>query len=212
MLNRFFNADNPFWNSMGNIFDVFVLNMLWLICCLPVFTIGPSTTAFYYGMINLARGEEHYVSKDFFRSFVQNFKQGICLGIPLTALGAFLALDIYMCYRSGTGIYTFFMVFFAVIFLFLSFVTLYSFPLLAKFEKKNKEILVWAFVLSIQHLGRSLLMLAAVAAGIWICHILPGLIFIVPGLTVEFHAVLTASALKDYLETKDAEVIQDEND
>ena len=103
MLNRFFNADNPFWNSMGNIFDVFILNMLWLICCLPVFTIGPSTTAFYYGMINLARGEEHYVSKDFFRSFVQNFKQGIGLGIPLTALGYLYVLsfrdrDLYLFY------------------------------------------------------------------------------------------------------------------
>lgn len=199
MMDKLFNADTPFWQAMERIFDVFVLNSLWLLCCLPIFTIGPSTTAFYYAMINMVRGEETSVSKDFFRSFKQNFKQGLFLGIPITAIGAFLLVDIRMCYHAGTGIYTFFMVFFAAIFLFWAFITLYSFTLLAKFEKKNQEIVTWAFVLSIKHIGHTLLMLAIVVCGIWVCHILPGLIFIVPGLVVEFHAVLMSSVLKPYL-------------
>lgn len=199
MMSKIFNAETPFWQAMEKIFDIFILNSLWLLCCLPIFTIGPSTTAFYYAMLNLIRGEETSVSKDFFRSFKQNFKQGVFLGIPLTAIGAFLLIDIRMCYHSGTGVFTFFMVFFATIFLFWSFITLYSSPLLSKFEKKNLEIVTWAFVLSIKHIGRTLLMLAMVVAGIWICHIIPGLIFIAPGLVVEFHAVLMASILKPYL-------------
>lgn len=184
---------------MGRIFDVFVLNVLWLLCCLPVFTIGPSTTAFFYAMINLVRGEDHSVSQDFFHSFRQNFKQALLLGIPLTAIGAFLALDISMSYHAGTGIYTFFMVFFGVIFLIWAFVTLYAFPLLAKFDKKNTEILVWAFTLSIKHLGKTLFMLFVLAVGLWACHILIGLIFIVFGLVGEFQAVMIASILKPHL-------------
>lgn len=199
MMDKLFNADTPFWQAMEKIFDIFILNTLWLLCCLPIFTIGPATTAFYYAMINMVREEETSVSKDFGRSFKQNFKQGVCLGLPLTAIGAFLLIDIRMCYNSGTGIYTFFMVFFAAIFMFWAFITLYAFPLLAKFEKKNLEIIVWAFTLSIKHLGRTLLMLFALAAGMWICHIMPGLIFIAPGLIALFHAFMITALLKPYL-------------
>ncbi len=205
MFDRFFNQDTPFWNEMGNIFDIFILNTLWLICCLPVITIGPSTTAFYYAMIQLARGESGSVSKDFFRSFKQNFKQGISLGIPLLALGLFLIIDIRMCYHAGTGIYSFFMFFFAAIFLFWLFITLYAFPILAKFDKKNREILLWAFVLSIRNLWRTLLMIAVLAFGLWTCHILIGLIFIAPGLIVWCNAHLAVSALKSYLPNPCAE-------
>lgn len=199
MFDRFFNAGNPLWVGMGRIFDVFVLNVLWLLCCLPVFTIGPSTTAFFYAMINLVRGEDNPVSRDFFRSFRQNFKQGICLGIPMTAVGAFLYLDITMSRRAGTGIYTFFMVFFAILFLMWAFLALYVFPLLAKFDKKNGELLAWAFTLSLRHLGKTLLMLLVLVFGLWACHILPGLIFIAFGLVGQFCAGIIASILKPHL-------------
>ncbi len=199
MFDRFFNSGNPLWAGMGRIFDVFVLNLLWLLCCLPVITIGPSTTAFFYAMINLVRGEENVISRDFFRSFRQNFKQALCLGIPMTAVGIFLYLDITMSRRAGTGIYTFFMVFFAILFLVWAFMALYAFPLLAKFDKKNGELLAWAFTLSIKHLGKTLLMLLVLAFGLWACHILPGLIFIAFGLVGQFQAGIIASILKPYL-------------
>ena len=198
-MNKIFRSDNPFWMGMGSIFDIFVLNLLWLLCCLPIVTIGPSTTALFYAMMSLVRGEGGYVSHDFFHSFRQNLKQGIFLGLPLTAVGAFLMLDISLCYHAGTGIYTFFMVFFAVLFLFWLFVALYAFPLLAKFEKKNKEIVIWAFVLSIRNLGRTLLMIIVLALGLWACHILPGLVFIAFGLICRFQAASILTILKPYL-------------
>lgn len=198
-MDRLFNPDSPFWLGMGKLFDIFILNTLWLLCCLPLITIGPATTACFYAMIHLVRDEGFSVSQDFFRSFKQNLAQGIRLGVPLTLTGVFLMADVWMCYRSGNGIYTFFMVFFAVMFLLWSFVTLYAFPLLAKFEKKNQEILIWAFTLSIKHIGLTLLMLLVSAFAIWVCHILPGLIFIAFGLVCEFQSVLIASILKPWL-------------
>ena len=199
MFNRMFNDNNPFWKGMGRIFDVCELNILWLMCCLPVFTIGPATTAFYYAMINLVRGEETYVHKDFFRSFRRNFKQGTLVGLLLTALGAFLVLDVYIARRSGTGIYTFFMVFFFIILLLWSFVTLYTFPLLAKFEYKTKDLFVMAFTMSVRHFPQTLLMLLVLVFALWVCHLLPGLIFIAFGLVCEFHATLFAAMFRDRL-------------
>ena len=198
-MDRLFQPDNPFWRGMGKIFDIFILNALWLFGCLPVVTIGPSTAACFYAMIHLVRDEGRSVSQDFFRSFRQNLRQGICLGAPLTLTGAFLMMDVWLCYRMGKGVYTFFMVFFAVLFLLWSFITLYAFPLLAKFEKKNREILILSFTLSIRHIGLTLLMLAAAIAALWICRILPGLIFIAFGLVCEFQSVLIVSILKPWL-------------
>ena len=54
-MKKLFNMDNPFWTAMGRVFDIFVLNCLWLLCCLPVFTIGPATTALFYGMFGILR-------------------------------------------------------------------------------------------------------------------------------------------------------------
>lgn len=210
MYDKIFDSDNPFWRGMGRIFDAFELNLLWLLCCIPIFTIGPSTTAFFYAMINLVRGEEGYLHKDFFRSFCRNFKQSTLIGLALTAIGAFLAVDVYISYKSGTGIYTFFMVFFAILFLLWAFVTLYTFPLLAKFENSTKNTIMLAFTLSIRHFPQTLLMLFVLAVGLWLCHLLPGLIFIAFGLVVEFQSTLLAAIFKPYLPS--AEIAEPEEE
>ena len=199
MYQRFFNSDNPFWRGMGRIFDACVLNVLWLLCCVPVFTVGPATTAFYYAMIGLIRGEETYVHKDFFRSFGRNFKQSTLVGLILLATGGFLAVDVYICRHSGTGIFTFMMVFFFILFVLWCFVTLYTFPLLAKFDYKMKDLFVMAFTLSIKHLPQTLLMLFTVVLASWLVHLMPGLMFILFGLVCEFHCTLFAAMFKPWL-------------
>ena len=199
MWNKLFNVNNPFWQSMGTIFDLFILNLLWLVCCIPLVTIGPATTAMFYALIQRARGEDLSVQKDFFTSFKRNLKQGILLGVPLTLTGAFLAFDVVLCKRSGTGIYTFFMVFFAILFVFWLCTTLYVFPILAKFERTNSQILVWAFTLALKNLSMTAMMVFVIVASVWICHILPGLIFIMPGLAAQFCATVIASIFKPYL-------------
>lgn len=199
MYKKIFNQDNPFWKGMGRIFDACTLNVLWLLCCIPLVTIGPSTTAFYYAMINLVRGEDTYVSRDFFRSFRRNFKQSLLAGLLLMVVGGFLAMDIYIAYKSGTGIYTFFMVFFFVLFVLWAFITLYTFPLLAKFENNIKNTLIWAFSLSIKNFAQTLMMLFALVLALWLCHLLPGLIFFAFGIVCEFHSTLLCAILKPWL-------------
>lgn len=199
MFERFFNSQNPLWQVMNTVFDLFVLNTLWLICCIPVVTIGPATTAAYYALIQRARGEQLEIHKDFFRSFKQNLKQGMLIGVILTLIGAFLAVDIYMCRVSGKGVFTFFLFFFGVIFLFWAMTTLYTFPILAKFERKTKEIFIWAFTLSIKNIFNTLLMLFVIVTGLWLCKILPGLIFIMFGLVTQYCATVFAGIFKPWL-------------
>ena len=205
MYRKIFDSDNPFWRGMGRIFDAVELNVLWLLCCIPIVTIGPSTAAFYSAMITLVRGEEGYIHQDFFRAFRRNFKRNLGAGLLLTFLGAFLAMDVYIAHKSGLGIYTFLMVFFAVIFLLWAFVTLYAYPLLAKLDLGLKDIFILAFTMSIRNLSQTLMMLFVTVLAGWLCHLMPGLIFIAFGLMCEFHSTLFAVLLKPWLPPLESE-------
>ena len=80
-MNRFFNMDNKFFVFMGRVADLLLLNFLCILCCIPVVTAGASITALYYVTLKMARDEESYIARSFFRSFKQNFKQATIINI-----------------------------------------------------------------------------------------------------------------------------------
>ena len=47
-MDRIFNMDNKFFTFMGRVADLIILNLLFLLCCIPIVTIGPAITAMYY--------------------------------------------------------------------------------------------------------------------------------------------------------------------
>ncbi|MCC8061231.1 MAG: YesL family protein [Clostridiales bacterium] len=95
MFSGIFNYDNPVWRFIGKFFDIFVLNLLWIICSLPLFTIGASTTAVYYVTLRLVRDEEGGTIRSFFKSFRENFRQATVIWLLLLALGIMTGFDIY---------------------------------------------------------------------------------------------------------------------
>ena len=74
---KFFNYDSPFWSFMSRIADLVIVNILWLVFCIPVFTIGASTAAMYRVTLNLVRGEGGGVV----RSIKNTLKNAILLSI-----------------------------------------------------------------------------------------------------------------------------------
>ena len=74
MLQGIFNYDNPVWRFIGKLGDLIILNILWIVCSIPVFTAGASTTAVYYVTLKLVRDEDDSTIRSFFRSFKSNFK------------------------------------------------------------------------------------------------------------------------------------------
>lgn len=79
------------------------MNLIWLVCCIPIVTIGPSTTAMYCVARDIAKGEWPGIFKTFFKAFKENFKQSllvflvllipICLIVVYLFFGASGALD-----------------------------------------------------------------------------------------------------------------------
>ena len=73
-MNGFFNMDSPVMRFLSRVCDLMILNLLCLICCIPIITIGASITALYSVTLKMVKGEETYIVKGFFHALKQNFK------------------------------------------------------------------------------------------------------------------------------------------
>lgn len=146
---------------MGKLVDMAVLTGLWLLCSLPVITVGASTSALFYVTLKLARNQEGYTVSSFFKAFKANMKQGLCAGLIGLALSVFLACDLYCYYQMGSrGGTVLFCIFLTATLLCLMVFT-YLFPLMARCEADLKKLFMMAFVMSVRNFGWTLLMIVA---------------------------------------------------
>ena len=138
-MNRFFNMDNKFFVFMGRVADLLLLNFLCILCCIPVVTAGASITALYYVTLKMARDEESYIARSFFRSFKQNFKQATIINIIMLLTAAVLFIDLRIA-RAGSGaMYKGLFSLFIAFALIYAMILLYIYPILSKFF--NQEYL-----------------------------------------------------------------------
>jgi uncharacterized membrane protein YesL len=162
MLQGFFNYDYPVWRFIGKFFDVFLLNLLWMICCIPIFTIGAATTAVYYVTMKLVRDEDGSTIKLFFKAFKENFRQATVIWMMLLAFLALLAFDLYfviMVQTEQTQIRYVMMAIFIAFAVIWSGVSLFVFPLQARFYNPVQKTLVNALFLSLRYFPATLGML-----------------------------------------------------
>lgn len=103
---KFLSYDSPFSQLLLKLCYACYLNLLWFVCCIPIFTIGASTTALYYTTLKITREEDRSLTRMFFRAFRENFRQSTVLWLILFAIGLLLAGDGYIVYHlraSSTG-------------------------------------------------------------------------------------------------------------
>ena len=97
---------NKLASSLGlflrRMFDLMVLNILWLLCCLPVFTFGPASSALARVMITLVRGGSEAVAKNFFIAFRRDFGRAVVLGL-IGLLGLAIAVSDILFALSLSG-------------------------------------------------------------------------------------------------------------
>ena len=77
--------ENPFWQGLSVIADMMLLNLLTLLCCVPVITAGAALAAMNDMVIRIVRQEENGILKGYGRAFRQNLKNGILFGLILLA-------------------------------------------------------------------------------------------------------------------------------
>lgn len=162
---------------MGRVADLIILNLLCILCCIPIVTAGASITAMYYVTLKMARDEESYIVRSFFKSFKENFKQATIINVIMLVTALMLFLDLSIVKNmDGTLYKVLFSIFIAFTFLYLL-LFLYIYPVLAKFYNTIKNTFVNAFLMSIRHLPYTFLML--------VISLIPIGIFFIPSFQVQ---------------------------
>lgn len=101
---NFMNQDNIVVIALNRIGDVIIANLLFLLCSIPLVTIGPSLTALYHCMLRIVKGNEDKVTKTFFRALRQNFVQSLIAWLALVIVGVILE-PIEVKYETGDTVY-----------------------------------------------------------------------------------------------------------
>ena len=149
--------------------NLVVLNLLYLVFCIPIVTIGPATAALHYVTLKYAANEEDRVWAPFIHSFRQNLKQGILVGLIATAVGVFLAFDLYWIYQmvnAGQAFDKVVLVLASLACIVYLMMTAYIYPLLAHYDNSLKQMFRTAIILAIRHLPATLCMAVISAAPI----------------------------------------------
>lgn len=159
-MQRIFSPDSKVLQFINKIFFSAWLNILWLICCIPIITAGASTTALFYVSMKLVKGEEGNITSQFFSAFRVNWKKATQVWLILLAVGIFLGTDCYILYHM---LYD--NIFWTLCFAFLIgalivylIVLMYVFPLLARFENTIPAMLKNSLFIGLRYLFCSILM------------------------------------------------------
>ena len=164
---RFNWTDNVVMRALGKIGDMICLNVMWLICCIPIITIGASTTALYTVMLRMVKNEEGYIFRGFLKAFKSNFKQSTLIWLILLLLGIVWTVDFRVAgFMPGMAGIILSAIFLALGFILLS-VMIYIFPLTARYENGIKATFKNALILIVAKLPYTFLMVAIVVAAVF---------------------------------------------
>ena len=158
--------DGPVFTFLSKVADLVILNVLFLVCCIPIVTIGASATAMSYVSLKMVEGEDGYVFKSFFKSFKQNFRQSTLIWLIMLALALLLGLDFGIIRSLGDEASTllwkvmqvavFNGAFFWVMLFF------YVFPVLARFDNTIIATMRNAMLMAFANAPKTLLTIATV--------------------------------------------------
>lgn len=172
-MNKWFSLDSPFMTALSKMTDMVLLSTLWFVCCLPVVTIGASTTAMYYVALKMARKEEDKITTAFFQAFKSNFKQATAMNMISLVVGVVLLLDCWIMLGSqGTAGMLSCAAFFAM-FIWLLCVMFYAYPMQAQFYNTVKQTLINAAILSVRKFPVTVI--------VFVLNMLPVILGFIPG-------------------------------
>ena len=165
-MGKLFDLDNPFFRFMEHVADFFILNVLTILCSIPLITVGAALTAHHKVMQNLVLDYEQPIFKSYFRAFAGNFKQATVLWLITAAFLAMMVADVLLVYFYLDGLSIILYTLLGVISVVALGTACYTFALIARYNNTLKEHLRNGFVLAIGNLPKTVLMLLVCAAAV----------------------------------------------
>jgi uncharacterized membrane protein YesL len=159
---KFFSTDGGLYKFMIRLWDIVKISLLWLVCSIPIITIGPATVALSKIALQMVDEAEGYVARDFLKAFKENFKSSILLGV----LGVVALYAIYLDMQFFHALENSPMLFLvaAIITGFVCFMAfIYAFPLMARYENTTLGTLKNSYDIATRYFLRTLLLAFLVA-------------------------------------------------
>lgn len=165
---KLFSVDGKLYKFMSRLWDILQLNVCWLICSLPIVTMGAATVAAFCITNKMVKDEEGYIIKPFFAAFINNLKRGIPLGLLAMFAGYVVYLD-FQIFNAVEGNPVIFAIMgFAAAFIF-TFSFIYAFSISADYDNTVFETIRLSASISGKYLLRTLLLIIVLAFELFIC-------------------------------------------
>lgn len=160
---NFLSPDGSFMYFLTKAGQVIILNVIWLLSCIPIFTIGTAVTSLYYAMMKNIRRSRGYPVVEYWNSFKRTFVKG---SIFTVAAGGWL----FLLYRlriivlaQGTEYSMFLSRIYIVLMAVTAAILMYLFPVLSRFTMRMSAMIKLSFVMAVRYLGYTILILAGTA-------------------------------------------------
>ena len=159
----FEEAKNP--TIVTKVIDLIGLNLIFIISCLPILTIGASLTSLYTVTLKMVDSEKDYfLVKDYIKAFKSNFLQSTTvMGIVLLKAAVLIGI-IFLINRAAGDTEPSLMITapFLLVVTVMILVVLYLFPLVAYFENTIGQTFKNALIMSFHQMAKSIVLFAIV--------------------------------------------------
>lgn len=174
---KFFDYDSPLMSALTKVANLMILNLLTILCCIPVITAGAAITAMHYMCMKMVRNEESYIVKGYFKAFKESFKQATGVWLVLLVIIIIMAGDYIIIYHTGIQFPYWFQVALSAVALIGLFEFVMVFPVMGKFENTVLRTMKNSLIISVVKFPVTLAMIVmnaiSIIIAIYFMQILP---------------------------------------
>lgn|GEM_PF-1238223 len=150
---RILSPKERFFQLCEKFGEMFFLNILFTVTCLPIITIGASFTALYTITFKMVRNEDVTIKRDFFRAFKSNFKQATQLWVGLMVVFGFVYWQLRIVMNTTSQKANILVGLLGIEFILLTFAVPLLFPFVARYKNTNLNMVKNSFIASFMYFG-----------------------------------------------------------
>lgn len=163
LVKSIFNTDNLFMRICEKILDLVTVNLLFLLSCLPLVTIGIAKISLYETLFEIKGARRVKVTAMYMQAFRKNWKVGLKLGLLELLLLGISLFDLVLFWKQETMLFQMLKATCIGVIIFTSLLFLCIYPLAAKFEMTVKDLLQTGLIMVSLHFLWFFLMIALLA-------------------------------------------------
>ena len=209
-MGNLFDYNGKFFSTMSKVADSIILGLLWLVCSIPVITIGASSSAFYYAYTKCVQQDRGSVLGAFFHGFKTCFKHATVSWLALIVLAAVEIFDFFLLLAQG-GASSIALILLAIVVLFMIGIVLMAlclFPYIARYENTWIESVKNCILILFSNFFWVALLLPILLVAVLTAISIPFMILFAPSAYMFFANKILEHVFRKYMRKEDLEAQQ----